>query len=139
MSAIPAHQQVSSVSAADEKLTPDPACVIYTPHGVDPSTLQPITSSSLRPLALLHGLHDVRLDWRQQLNLGAHNGLAAQKELGARWWVGTHDEVKDGSGVVSWFLRRRVLSVDEALEKAGMAEFKTGWREMGNGDRLVLE
>jgi hypothetical protein len=109
---------------------------------------------------LLHGLHDVSLDWRQQLNLGAHHALAAQRMLGAKYWMGTHDEEKKGKGIVSWFLRRKVYSVQEAVdkemklaeeqaEKEGptkksdweekIGKFRgTGWREIGNGTAMML-
>lgn len=50
-----------------------------------------------------------------QLNLGAANGVRVQRALRARYWVGTHDEVKWGAGLVNWFLRRRVVSVEEAV------------------------
>ena len=128
----------SSKEKNSEIAHPPGSCIIYTPHGISPSALSPI--HALNTLALLHGLHDVRLDWRQQLNLGAHNGLAAQKTLRAKYWVGTHDEVKPGRGVVSWFLRRKVISVEEAVKSAGEGDMKgeLGWRELANGERLVL-
>jgi hypothetical protein len=117
--------------------------VIYTPHGIHAKSLVSLTESSppIKTLALLHGLHDVSIDWGQQLNLGAHNGLAAQQALGAKYWVGTHDEVKKGGGVVSWFLRRKVISVKQALEQLGegkMAE-ETNFVELGNGKSLLLQ
>jgi hypothetical protein len=37
--------------------------------------------------------------------------------LGARYWVGTHDEVKRGGGIVSWFLERKMVSLKEAVER----------------------
>lgn len=74
--------------------------------------------------------------------------------------MGTHDEEKKGKGVVSWFLRRKKYSVQEAVdremkeaegqtEKAGaISESEwdekarmwrgTGWREIGNGEAVVL-
>lgn len=117
--------------------------VIYTPHGIHADSLNTVTQAKpeIRDLALLHGLHDVSIDWGQQLNLGAHNGLAAQRALRARYWVGTHDEIKKGGGVVSWFLRRKVISVQEALEKVGEGELvkETGFLEARNGESLLLE
>lgn len=74
--------------------------------------------------------------------------------------MGTHDEEKTGKGVVSWFLRRKKYSVQEAVqeemrrveeeaEKSGAVseseweekarEWRgTGWREIGNGEAVVL-
>jgi hypothetical protein len=98
--------------------------VIYTPHGIHPESLASLSSAkpSISTLALLHGLHDVSIDWGQQLNLGAHNGLAAQKALNARWWIGTHDEEKKGGGIVSWFLRRKKIPLQDAMGKVAEAE-----------------
>lgn len=77
----------------------------------------------------------------QQLNLGAKNGVLAQRVLGARYWVGTHDEVKRGGGVVAWFLRRRVWTVGEALSEVGGGEElgEVRFEEVGNGEGRVLE
>jgi hypothetical protein len=116
--------------------------LIYTPHGIHADSLSTLATASppIKCLTLLHGLHDVSIDWGQQLNLGAHNGLAAQRALRAKYWVGTHDEVKKGGGVVSWFLRRKVISVQEALEKVGEAELvkETGFLEAKNGQSLLM-
>jgi hypothetical protein len=120
--------------------------VIYTPHGVHPESLGSLSTASPRilTLALLHGLHDVSIDWGQQLNLGAHNGLAAQKALDAKWWIGTHDEDKKGGGVVSWFLRRKKIPIQDAMAKVAEAEGGKGKLESVNfvdaesGQSLVL-
>ena len=98
--------------------------IIYTPHGIHPESLEQLSQASPRisTLALLHGLHDVSIDWGQQLNLGAHNGLAAQKVLNARWWIGTHDEDNKGGGVVSWFLRRKKIPLQDAMSQVAKAE-----------------
>ncbi|KAK4957874.1 hypothetical protein LTR66_013189, partial [Elasticomyces elasticus] len=111
----------------------------------------------IRTLAFLHGLHDITIGAQQQLNLGAHNGLKAQRLLRARYWISTHDEVKKGGGLVSWFLRRRVVSVKDALmeerrrgmgdgvgvggeggEEALGAFDGVGFVELGNGESRVL-
>lgn len=120
--------------------------VIYTPHGIHPESLGSLSTASPRisTLALLHGLHDVSIDWGQQLNLGAHNGLAAQKALDAKWWIGTHDEDKKGGGVVSWFLRRKKIPIQDAMAKVAEAEGGKGELESVNfvdaesGQSLVL-
>jgi hypothetical protein len=109
--------------------------IIYTPHGIHPSTLAPLTPHlsfshspalqdpfiddplpPLRITALLHGLHAIYLPViLGQLNLGAHNGLAVQRACRAKYWVGTHDEVKKGGGLVSRMLQRTVLRVEDAV------------------------
>lgn len=97
--------------------------VLYSPHGIQPSDLSALTSSpsrhQIRTLALLHGLHDVRIWMAKQLNLGAHNGLASARACGARYWVATHDEVKSGGGVLAPFLRRLQWSVADAVAGIG--------------------
>lgn len=121
--------------------------VIYTPHGIHPESLGSLTNATptISTLALLHGLHDVSIDWGQQLNLGAHNGLAAQKALGAKWWIGTHDEDKKGGGVVSWFLRRKKIPIQDAMSKVADDEGGKGELEDVNfvdaesGQSLVLD
>ena len=94
--------------------------VVYSPHGIDAADLKilPEAKPKIRTLALLHGLHDVGISSWKQLNLGAHNGLRAQKICKAKYWVGTHDEVKKAGGFLAPFLRRSIITVEEALEKA---------------------
>ncbi|KAK4990605.1 hypothetical protein LTR50_002461 [Elasticomyces elasticus] len=133
--------------------------IIYTPHGIQSADLAFIATAEppIRTLAFLHGLHDITIGAAQQLNLGAHNGLQAQRLLRARYWISTHDEVKKGGGLVSWFLRRRVVSVKDALmeerrrrggdgvggggdggEEALGAFDGVGFVELGNGESRVL-
>jgi hypothetical protein len=123
----------------------DPAAeaIIYTPHGIHAPSLSSVTSASppIRTLALLHGLHDISIDWGQQLNLGAHNGLAAQRALHARYWIGTHDEEKKGGGLVSWFLRRKPITVEVALHEAAAkddGEVKEDGNVLGDGEFMEL-
>ena len=133
--------------------------LIYTPHGIHSGDLHliPTANPPIRTLAFLHGLHNIRIGTAsgrtaQQLNSGAHNGLKAQRVLSAKYWIGTHDEVKKGGGLVSWFLQREVISLPEALrrEREG-GEGGTGlgdeevdafegvnWVELGNGESRVL-
>lgn len=91
--------------------------VIYTPHGIHAQDLGHLRCATppFRTLALLHGLHDISLNPFKQLNLGAHNGLKAQRICGAKYWISTHDEVKRGGGLVASFLRRKVITLQEAM------------------------
>ena len=128
--------------------------VIYTPHGVSTSDLAPVASASpnIQTLALLHGLYDIKLG--AQLNMGAHNGLKVQRLLGAKYWVGTHDELKRGGGIVSYFLDRKMITLGEAIEKEKQERLRRGeslkgsgledlsdvrFEELGNGVSLILE
>ncbi|CAN9343060.1 unnamed protein product [Alternaria alternata] len=120
-------------------------CVIYTPHGIPHEALSPIAKADppLHTLAFLHGLHDVSISSAQQLNLGAKNGVLAQRILRAKYWVATHDEVKKGGGFISWFLRRKVWTVEDALKEARAddeGEFTdVRFQDMRNGESRVLE
>lgn len=77
-----------------------------------PSAIPPI-----KTIALLHGLDDISISSAKQLNLGAHNGLRLQRQLKAKYWVGTHDERKKSGGFLAPFLKRRTVTLQEALEK----------------------
>lgn len=93
--------------------------VVYTPHGIHAEDLQPLRAATpaIKTVALLHGLHDVQINFTKQLNLGAHNALKAQRIVEAQYWVGTHDEVKTAGGILAPFLRRKMWTLEEALEK----------------------
>lgn len=105
-------------------------------------------STPIDTLALLHGLHDIKLTSKAQLNLGAHNGLKVQRMIRAKYWIATHDEVKIGGGIVSWFLNRKTITLKEALEKegeedddeAGLAALaEVNFVDISNGESLILE
>ncbi|KAF4556108.1 Hypothetical protein D9617_1g079830 [Elsinoe fawcettii] len=129
--------------------------LIYSPHGIHAEDLHvlPEADPEIRTLAFLHGLHDINIASKQQLNLGAHNGLKAQRIIKAKYWIGTHDEVKTGGGLISWFLNRKVISLQDALEeerKKSLAEqgekilddqgnmASVNWAELSNGESRVL-
>jgi len=140
--------------------------IIYTPHGIHSGdlTLIPTASPAINTLAFLHGLHNIRVGTASgrtalQSNLGAHNGLKAQRLLNAKHWIGTHDEVKKGGGLVAWFLQRDVITLKEALDRerelrtdeSGMGATMGGelgevldafegtkWADLGNGESRVL-
>ena len=141
-----------SRKAAEQSQDEDGAeCIIYTPHGISSAALTPLLSASppIHTLCFIHGLHDVSISRTQQLNLGAHNGLEVQRLLQAKYWVGTHDEVKKGGGLVSWFLERKQISVEDALreeeqrlrvEGKGLVDDleNVSFEEVGNGESRLL-
>ena len=96
-------------------------------------------------LALLHGLHDVRIWLTKQLNLGALNGIKAVAATGSRYWVSTHDEVKRGGGLIAPFLQRTRYTFKEALDdelkrlKQQEEAPKYSFVELGAGDGVILE
>jgi hypothetical protein len=131
--------------------------IIYTPHGVEHGTFSTLTTANppISTLALLHGLHDVSITLTKQLNLGAHNAFKAQKILKPKYWVGTHDEVKRGLGLIGPLLRRKAWTLEDAL-KQDRRKSASNWATMkekgeeveeeervpfvtcGNGETLVL-
>ncbi|KAI4278030.1 MAG: hypothetical protein L6R38_005334 [Xanthoria sp. 2 TBL-2021] len=92
--------------------------LVYTPHGINAEDLRPLSLASpqINVLALLHGLHDIRIS-KRQLNLGAHNALRAQRISGSRYWLSTHDEVKKAGGLVNHFLRRKIWTMEDVLKE----------------------
>lgn len=138
--------------------------IVYTPHGIESGDLALIPGASppVSTLAFLHGLHNIRVGTASgrtalQSNLGAHNGLKAQRILNAKYWIGTHDETKKGGGLVAWFLQRDVITLKEALEQERNAKKRkdshavngelgdvldsfddTHWIDLGNGESRVL-
>ncbi|OIW24697.1 hypothetical protein CONLIGDRAFT_636824 [Coniochaeta ligniaria NRRL 30616] len=130
--------------------------VVYSPHGVRASDLGCIKESGIRALALLHGLHNVRIWMTKQLNLGALNGLEAVRASGARYWIATHDETKLGGGLISWFLQRTAYTLRDAVQSEEVrlamqhcqtptgeskTEIEPGYDfiELASGECLVLE
>ncbi|KAK2599445.1 hypothetical protein N8I77_011199 [Diaporthe amygdali] len=120
--------------------------VIYSPHGIKGPDLDCVRGAGIKTLALLHGLHDIRIWMTAQLNLGALNGIQAVRASGAKYWVATHDEAKRGGGFISWLLQRTPYSLRDAVEaekaKAqdaeGEQDLDYDFVELGSGDGLVL-
>ena len=110
---------VSQSSPTDSLALHSPAeGIIYTPHGIHAKDLEylPSAKPNIRTLVLLHGLHDVKLSIRK-LNLGAHNGLKAQRICKAKYWVSTHDEIKRATGLIAPWLYRNALTFREVLDE----------------------
>lgn len=120
--------------------------VIYSPHGIQSEDLAEIKSSGIQTLALLHGLHDVRIWMTKQLNLGALNGIKAVSACGAKYWIATHDEIKRGGGFIAPLLQRNIHTCKDAIihEEALLKQLTSKplpsdrFLELGSGDGLVL-
>lgn len=93
--------------------------IIYSPHGTPAEGFGLLHSAMppLRALALLHGLDEVSIGPFQAVNLGAHNGLKAQRISQSKYWVLTHDEVRIEKGLISPFIRRKAIDLEEAMMK----------------------
>lgn len=123
---------------------------VYSPHGIEASTVSKLmhTKPPLNVVALLHGLHDVSIANRKQLNLGAINAIKAQRAILAKYWIGTHDEEKPGSGLIAPLLQRKVWNVVDALASIRHAGSdmendaslqKMECVELANGQSFLLE
>lgn len=128
--------------------------LVYTPHGIHAQDLRQIHSMtpSITVLALLHGLHNVSLSCLQEINLGAHNGLKAQRVCKAKYWLSTHDEAKTGTGLVALLLRRKAIQFHDAIEQEKQTQTVSSqesggsngappviFAELGNGESILLE
>ncbi|KAK0389069.1 hypothetical protein NLU13_2645 [Sarocladium strictum] len=125
--------------------SPTAEAFIYSPHGIEASDLSGLKSSGVQALALLHGMHNVRIWMTKQLNLGALNWIKAVGVSGAKYWIATHDEVKKGAGFIAplllrtvYTLKDAVATVDGQLRDEGKAP-EYDFVELGSGDGLVLE
>ncbi|KAF2721392.1 hypothetical protein K431DRAFT_284986 [Polychaeton citri CBS 116435] len=152
--------QPSSTAATDEDAAEG---IIYTPHGIYPDNVDFLKSVSppIHHLALLHGVYSVSLSKGPQINLGGRNGLKIKRKLDSRYWIATHDEVKQGRGLINWILRSKLIPFGDALEReihqedmvndrdkksctdSGpehlVEQFKTKrWEVLGNGESRVL-
>lgn len=128
------------VLAFDVDKSKGPEAVVYSPHGIhaDDLSFLPVPESGLTTLALLHGMHDVRIWLMKQLNLGALNGVEAVRAAAAKYWIATHDEVKTGAGVIAPLLVRTQYTIKEAEEHDKSAGDDYCFLELGSGDGVVL-
>jgi len=123
---------VFDLDATAKEGQPAAEAIVYTPHGIPASSAvidllappQPHLNPPISFLALLHGLHEVYVGG-PQINLGGFNGAALAKRLNMKYWIRTHDEIKNGSGLIGKILSRKVVGWDEALKLDS---------ELGNGD-----
>lgn len=131
---------------------PEAEAMIYTPHGIQANDLTPLSNAypPIKTLVLLHGLHDIQIS-TQRLNLGAHNGLRAQRICQSKYWVSTHDEIKRATGLITPWLYRNVLTLQQALdeERRVKGEITNGsdladvrevaFKDLTSGESLLLE
>lgn len=145
---IPSHQRsLSSVSSMPNLITPvTPArpraiSIIYSPHGLPLSDLQPYIQNHLvrlpgaLPLTLLfHSFDRVQNPWYLGGNImaGMEGGAEIARELMARCWISAHDEPKDDRGISVKKLRVTRISADDVRRHLWEGEHgswlkKKGW------------
>ncbi|KAK8222113.1 hypothetical protein M8818_000283 [Zalaria obscura] len=115
--------------------------VLYTPHGVAYAAIKPYITSFLTPLnalpltALFHSINTEQNPWFMggKVAAGYPGGLEILRKVGACYWVGCHDEVKENRGLATVLIRSGRFGVEEVQ---GIVEemFLAGRGEGGNGN-----
>lgn len=119
----------SSITPLDRERT---LSLLYSPHGVPYSVIEPYASTHLiqqaaLPLtALLHSFDRVDNPWYLGGNIatGEPGGRDIARQLMAKCWVGAHDEDKDNRGLSVMKLKVRRMEVGEvqqSLEERGIS------------------
>ncbi|KAK0344753.1 hypothetical protein LTR91_020329 [Friedmanniomyces endolithicus] len=132
-----------------------PLSVLYTPHGLSLPALQPYLTHHLHrigalPLtALFHCLNSEEnpLFLGGLVARGAPGGVEVAAGVGARYWVGAHDEAKTLSGVATRWIRSRRYSAEEVRgmlwerESVGGVKRREGTevRLLGVGERMRID
>lgn len=114
-------QPVSGVSGAERKAKQTTLSVLYSPHGVSPALVAPYASQHLARLealpltALFHSVNTQDNPWFMggRVLAGAPGGVELVRKLGAKHWIGAHDEEKDNGGVSTLFLKSKRYEAEE--------------------------
>lgn len=133
---------ISYTPEAEESGKDGAHTIIYTPHGIPWSSLKSLQSNGIEEIsALLHGLHEVTNPkvLGGKLNLGGRNAVQVAHNCKPKLWIGTHDEVKVGKGLVSKVLKRRIWSVEEALKEEGLADSDAKFRVLRSGEQVEFD
>ncbi|KIW62612.1 hypothetical protein PV04_10771 [Phialophora macrospora] len=165
VSSVPSHQRsLSGVSSMRNpnlttRLTPSrpqAVSIIYSPHGLPLSDLQPYIQNHLArlpgalPLTLLfHSFDHAQNPWYLGGNImtGMYGGAEIARAVMARCWISAHDEQKDDSGLSVKKLRVKRIGADEVrkhLRDGEQGEWlrKTGWtcdvRQLEAGKEIFI-
>ncbi|KAI1279190.1 hypothetical protein F5Y07DRAFT_397286 [Xylaria sp. FL0933] len=134
------HFRPSSSSQNEQVLPPSPfshsrpISLIFSPHGIQYSSLAPYATSHLvaeaaLPLTtLLHCMDSINNPWWLGGNIcaGAPHGAEIASKLGARLWISAHDGEKDVRGVATGLLKTRRWKDEEI--KVALARGVSGLR-----------
>lgn len=121
--------------------------IIYTPHGVSPSTLRPYISNHLAPLdalpvsLLFHGLTTAENPWYMggRVANGAPGGVQIAEQFGVRHWIRAHDEEKINKGVATLLTKMRPYGpekVEAVLRHEGIFDTKVHELDVGGVIRI---
>jgi hypothetical protein len=162
VSFIPSHQKSLSSMSTTPNLSlitparPKAISVIYSPHGLPLSDLQPYVQNHLvrltgaLPLTLLfHSFDRAQNPWFLGGNImtGMEGGAEIARALMARCWISAHDEVKDDRGLSVKKLRVQRTSADEVRKHLWDGEHgewlrKKGWmcdvRSLKPGKEMLI-
>ena len=126
-----------------------PEAIVYAAHGIDEKDLRHLSSANppFQTLGLLHGVHDVTISGFTKVNLGAYNGLRAMRTCKARYWIATHDEMKEARGLIASLLKFKLHTFQEVIEhEQGQSSAEdlitemgqTHFAELGSGESILL-
>lgn len=95
-----------------------PLQIVYAPHGLTSSFLEPYKTHHLHDTAVDLLFHSLNTEANPKLlggvvSNGAPGGVAIAKMLRPRRWVGAHDEVKENAGLATKLIRSRVYDLDD--------------------------
>jgi hypothetical protein len=124
--------------------------VLYSPHGVCYAAVESYAASYLAkesalPLtALFHSINTEENPWFMGgiVAAGYPGGAEIVRNLGARFWISAHDEVKDNQGWSVAWIKSTVYSAEEAQrkldeERKSIALYQQGKRGKSN-DRTQI-
>jgi hypothetical protein len=101
--------------------------VLYSPHGVPYSTIEPwasahlVREAALPLLALIHSFTQVDMPWYMGGNMatGSPGGLEIARNLMPRCWVGAHDERKVVEGWMTRGIGRKDFEAKDISRRLG--------------------
>lgn len=115
------HNAIGITFRPTESASPEPLSILYTPHGLSPSLLNPYITKHLQPMSA-HPIdllfHSLNTEANPTLlggvvSNGAPGGVEIAKMMRPKVWIGAHDEEKENGGVATKLIRCRVYGVEE--------------------------
>lgn len=129
---------------------PKTLSVLYSPHGLPVSDLQPymtnhlLHTSALPLTLLLHAFDHVQNPWYLGGNImtGIDGGMQIARSLMARVWLSAHDEAKDDRGLSVKKLKVKRATAEEVRRQLWQSEQGNGWvcdvRNLRNGAEMLI-
>lgn len=131
-----------STSTTPLSNTNDTISVLYTPHGVSTSALEPYMEwlagkFNIQSVDVL--FHSINVEQNPRIMgglvaSGAPVGVEMAKRVKARHWIGAHDEVKDNKGMATLWIKSRqyeLKEVESMLDEAGCGGTKLQILDVG--------